>query len=329
MERQRAHHDVEPSSEGTVSIVSVSDDRAGNMRQADALANALGSAHALILQPRWPWRAFAPRCIPGGERAFGQEFRRMLDAAPAVSVGCGRQAALATRLLRARGSRAVQILDPRIDPGHWDVVVAPRHDALRGRTVIASLGSLHPVDDLWLARARAQFAAFEALPRPRTALLVGGSSRHVMFDRNAFDALATHVDAALARDGGSLLATASRRTEPDVRRALRERFPNTPGVAWVDAQDGANPYPGLLAWADRIVCSPDSVNMISEACATTVPVYVSAPHGARGRLRTFLDSLLAIGRIRVVDAVLAPFDVEPLRETARIAEEVRTRLSLR
>jgi mitochondrial fission protein ELM1 len=46
-------------------------------------------------------------------------------------------------------------------------------------------------------------------------------------------------------------------------------------------------------------------------------------------LRTFLDSLLAIGRIRVVDAVLAPFDVEPLRETARIAEEVRTRLSLR
>ena len=30
----------------------------------------------------------------------------------------------------------------------------------------------------------------------------------------------------------------------------------------------------LLAWADRIVCSPDSVNMITEACATRAPVFV-------------------------------------------------------
>ena len=84
----------------------------------------------------------------------------------------------------------------------------------------------------------------------------------------------------------------------------------------------------MLAWADRIVCSPDTVNMISEACATSAPVHVFEPGRARGRLRAFLDSLLAIGRIRAVDGVLAAFDVEPLRETTRIAGEVRERLSL-
>src|SRR3546814_7062274 len=76
-----------------------------------------------------------------------------------------------TRLLRTCGSKVVQILDPRLDPALWDVVVAPLHDGLAGANVITTLGSLHPVDDAWLADARTRFAAFEALPRPRTALL--------------------------------------------------------------------------------------------------------------------------------------------------------------
>src|SRR5690606_36242515 len=85
------------------------------------------------------------------------------------------------------------------------------------------------------------------------------------------------------------------------------------------------PYPGLLAWADRIVCTPDSVNMVSEACATRAPVFVFDPQRTQGRPRRFLDALLARGRIRPVDDALARFDCEPLRETARIAAEVRER----
>jgi len=112
-----------------------------------------------------------------------------------------------------------------------------------------------------------------------------------------------------------------------MRAALRRRYAGAPGVLWLGPEDGANPYPGLLAWADRIVCSPDSVNMVSEACATTVPVFVSEPGRAAGRMREFLDTLLARGRIRALDSTLAPFAVEPLRETARVAEEVRARLA--
>jgi uncharacterized protein len=313
---------------GMPSIWSLSDGRAGNARQADALGNALGSAHALVLQPQWPWRAVAPRRIPGSAHAFGEFFSLALAAPPALAIGCGRQAALATRLLREHGSQSVQILDPRIDPAQWDLLVVPQHDRLRGSNVLTMLGSLHPVDDAWLAHARAQFPAFEALPRPRTAVLLGGSSRHVRFDRMSFEVLATRLEAALARDGGSVLLTTSRRTPRELRLALRHRYAETPGITWLGPQDGPNPYAGILAWADRIVCSPDSVNMISEACATHAPVHVFDPARAQGRLHAFLDSLLALGRIRAVDGLLAPFDVEPLRETARIAEEVRRRLSL-
>jgi len=311
-------------------VWTLSDGRAGNVRQADALAQALGlgAVEPWTLRPAAPWRWAAPSVLPGAERAFGPEFAAVLAGPPTLAIGCGRQAALATRLLRRRGARTVQILDPRLDPRHWDLVVAPEHDRLHGANVIPLLGSLHPVDDLWLARARSEFPGFAALPQPRTALLVGGPSAHARFGIAELEALATHLAATLQRDGGSLLATASRRTPAEVRAALRTRFADAPGFVWAEDNDGPNPYAGLLAWADRIVCTPDSVNMLSEACATTAPVFVAEPASVGGRVRDFVDALLARGRIRPLDATLAPFDVEPLRETARVADEVRRRLGL-
>lgn len=321
----------EPATTAADAIWALSDGHAGNVRQATALADALAAQDRIdhfVLRPSLPAHAFAPRRYPLLRQPFGAGFAARAAAPPALAIGCGRQAALATRLLRERGSRAVQILDPRIDPAHWDLVIAPEHDRLRGDNVISTLGSLHPVDDAWLAQAREEFAAFGDLPQPRTALLLGGSSRHVRFDRVAFEELTAKLEVALAREGGSVLVTTSRRTPRELRDALHHRYVETPGLTWLGPEDGANPYSGLLAWADRIVCSPDSVNMVSEACATRAPVFVFDPQRARGRVRTFLDSLLQRGRIRAMDTALAPFAVEPLRETARVAEEVRRRLPL-
>src|SRR5690606_35737615 len=159
-----------------VRVVALSDGRAGNARQALALAAALsaGPVDEVRLDARAPWRWLAPRRLPGAARAWGADFDALLAAPPAVAVGCGRQAALATRVL----------------PRHWDVVVAPEHDRLQGANVVAVAGSLHPVDEAWLARGRGAFPALGALPGPRIAVLVGGPSAHARFDVAAFDALA-------------------------------------------------------------------------------------------------------------------------------------------
>ena len=308
----------------------LTDGNAGNRRQADALAAALAHGPVLdwVLEPQAPWRWCAPRVVPGASAAFGASFAHALAQPPRLAIGCGRQGALATRLLRKRGSSAVQILDPRIDPRHWDLVIAPEHDGLSGDNVITLIGSLNPVDALWLAQARAAFASFADLPRPRTAVLLGGPSAHAHFDLASFEALAAQLDVALVREGGSVMVTTSRRTPTDVVAALRKRYVETPNVVWCGDADGINPYPGLLAWADRIVASPDSVNMLSEACATDVPVFVFNPDGVSGRPRRFLDALLASGRIQRMQSTLAPFPVEPLRETTRVAALVKQRLSL-
>lgn len=305
------------------------DGRAGNARQALALAHALDPrALDTLLAPRAPWRWLAPRRLPGADSAYGADFRNACQAPPLLAIGCGRQAALATRQLRARGSKAVQLLDPRIDTRHWDLVVAPAHDGLRGDNVIATLGSLHPVDDDYLVCAIAAFPALTALPSPHTVLLVGGPTRHAPLDDAGFEALLQRLAAHARDEGGSFSAIASRRTPPAWRHALGRVDERLPGLRWRDTGDGANPYAGLLACADRLVCTPDSVNMLSEAAATRAPLYVWSPQRVKGRPRDFVQALLDRGRARPLDDAMAPFAAEPVRETARVAREIRQRLAL-
>lgn len=300
-------------------LLCVTDGHAGNRRQAEALAHALGwteAPHVTLAPSGWAG-LLAPRRFPGAAGALGTAFARTLAHPPELVIGCGRQAALATRLLRRAGSRAIQILDPRIDARHWDRVIVPMHDGLGGDNVILMQGSLNDVDDLWLAQARHDFPRLADIPGPRVALLVGGPSKHWAMDDAAFRIALTHLVDAVKAQGGSLLVTASRRTPDPWRAMLRS---SGAALAWGDDRDGANPYRGLLGWADAIVCTADSVNMLSEACATTAPVHVIGGERLQGRPRRFLDAMQASGRVRPALGGLAPFPVTPLRETARVAE---------
>lgn len=306
----------------------ISDGAAGNERQACALARALGIApRVLRLRVDQPWDLLAPRLVAGARTAIRDAGGAVLQPPwPDLAIGCGRRAALATRLLGRWSGGAtwtVQVLDPRIDSRAWDLVIAPQHDGVDGPNVIRSIGALNPVDAPWLAAGRTAFAHFADLPAPRTALLVGGSNRAQRLDEAYFDALLERLP---DHDGaGSFLVSVSRRTPPATVERLRRAFASRPGVFWAGEQDGANPYAGMLAWADRLVVTPDSVNMLSEACATGRPVYTFAPRPILGKLATFHAELAASGHLRRLGDADAKPQPPPLAETAAIAELVRER----
>lgn len=309
----------------------IHDGAAGNRRQALALADALALPYReWVLDHRGPAAWLAPHKFPGAATAFGDPFRADLTSSPpTLAIGCGRVAALATRLAREAGAKAIQILDPRVSTRHWDLVIAPEHDGLAADNVIVTLGSLHPVDADWLQRARQDFPQPGRLSGSRTAVLLGGPTHATRFDRSALEVLCSKLEYWLAQDGGSVMICGSRRTPPAWAPLLRERYRGEDHLVWLDDTDGANPYPGVLAWADRIIASPDSVNMISEACATAAPVYIAEPARATGRVGKFIQSLLTRGRVRAQLRKPTPFAVTPLVETRRIAGLVRERLSLR
>jgi len=312
----------------------ITDGAAGNERQALALARALGLApRVLRIRLRQPWDALAPRLLAGAIHAIRDEHEAALSPPwPDLAIGCGRRAALVTRLLRecSEGrTQTVQILDPRIDSRAFDLVIAPAHDRVAGGNVIRSIGALNPVDQAWLTDGRKRFAQFAALPGPRTTVLVGASNRAQRLDRSYFSTLLDRLEAWHASDGGSFLVSVSRRTPRDVADALRSAFAKMPGLFWAGEGDGENPYAGLLAWADRFVVTPDSVNMLSEACATGKPVRTFAPRPIRGKLAAFHAELIASGHLRDLDDVEARAQPQPLAETVAIAELVRERWRIR
>ena len=309
----------------------LSDGAAGNENQARALAAAITSqVDVFLLETRAPWRWFAPHRLPGSIQAFGADFAARLRAPwPDIAIGCGRQAALATRLMRQASDgacRAVQILDPRIDPAHFDMVVTPEHDGLHGANVITTRGGLNAIDDVWLEQARAAFPALAALPAPRYALLIGGPTRALALDRAYWESLVTALSARLRADNASLMLTTSRRTPDWLRTAARQAFADVPNHQWHGRMDGPNPYAGFLAWADAVVVTPDSVNMMSEAAATRVPLWSHAPQALGGKVGNFVTALHASGRLRFLGEVAGTAPITPLRETARVAADIRLRL---
>jgi uncharacterized protein len=306
------------------------DGAVGNRRQAAALAMALGLTWSeLGLAPAWPARLLAPRVFPGAGAALGPAFARALrQPAPRLAIGCGRQAALATRLLRRRGAQVVQILDPRLPPRHWDLVVAPEHDGLVGANVLSLVGSLNPVDEPWLAAARDDRPDLGVLPTPRTAVLVGGPTAATPLLLGDVEDALDALHRAKAREGGHLWVCGSARTPPAWARALRERCQALGLPCWFGPLDGDNPYAALLGGSHRLVVTADSANLLSEACATAAPVYVIGAARASGRIARLLAELLRRQRVRAFDAALPACDIQPLRETARIAAQVRQRLRL-
>ena len=176
----------------------------------------------------------------------------------------------------------MQILAPRCDPARFDAIVCPAHDGLSAPNVYAMLGALNDIDDAWLAAGRVQAEHLQSRIAPAsTLMLVGAPTRNAPYNAAQFAQLLQRFDA------NDLCISASRRTPPELLALIRA----SGARVWTGAADGNNPYQAWLSSAARIIVTPDSVNMISEACATYAQVDVVFADAARGKIAVFLRSL--------------------------------------
>ena len=310
----------------------ITDAAAGNQRQALALAEYLQMPlRHLVFEPRPPWSWLAPRLALGGQLALpASQGELFAPPWPSVAVGCGRAASLFTRMLRGLSDGqcyTVQILDPRIDPAHWDTVIVPRHDQVDGPNVLQLLGSLNSVDDAWLADGRESCPQFAELPQPRVGVLLGGQRKGIALDADYARQLANRLLEDQRREGGSLLVLASRRTSSTLIEIFRHALKSVPGLVWAGHDDGRNPYPGVLGWADRLVVTPDSVNMLSEACAVGCPVQTFVIEPLPSKIERFHRELRNAGLLQDLGAPAPAAQAPPpLRETAPIASKLCERI---
>jgi uncharacterized protein len=247
---------------------------------------------------------------------------------PDLLIASGRKAAFAALAIKkASGGKTRTILtqDPRSNPRHWDLLVVPEHDPVRGPNVLLTHGALHRVTQFKLeAGAQAIRGACAMLPSPRVAVLVGGSNRNYTLDEDWMREFVGQLRRMVERSGCSLLATVSRRTGEAETNILRGGLASLPAVLWDGT--GENPYFGFLGIADIIVVTCESISMISEACSTGKPVLVARLPGRSRRFERFYDSLIRRGLIQWFDGRLMQWENTRLDDMDHIARDIRDRL---
>jgi mitochondrial fission protein ELM1 len=301
----------------------LADPRAGTAAQALGIAERLPVPHRVvplawgpIARLPLPWPSLAG-LAPEARAAIAPPWPRLV-----ISAG-RRSAPVALWLARQCGARTVHCMRPGFWAARFDLLVIPRHDQPPPATnILPILGATHRVFPARLAEARGEWAAeLAGLPSPRVALLVGGKVRAEGMD----PAVAAGIGAQVAGFAGSVMATTSRRTGAAATDGLAAALATVPHRLFRWGDSHKNPYLGFLAWADAVVVTGDSVSMVSEALATSGPVFIADPGGLGPRHLALIDSLLAAGQARPLAAAPGPFNRSPLDEGGRIATEIMSR----
>jgi len=303
---------------------------AGFRTQARGLAGAVfARPREIVVGLAAPWDRLPAVWVPDPLSHLDPARAPLSPPWPDVLIGCGRGvAAISIGVRKASGGATltVQIQDPLAPAGRFDLVVAMSHDAIRGPNVVKVVTALHDITPAALAEAADAWRS--RMPRgegPLAGVLLGGPTRGGRF------AAGGELVAALKglRAGGTRLAILpSRRTPQALVGALGEGFAADAGVLVWD-RSGDNPYRGVLALADRLIVTSDSVSMVSEALATPHPVEVLG-EAQNARHRLFFRTLFDGGQ-------LAPFAggpppvraARPVSGTAEAAQALRGLVSER
>lgn len=296
---------------------------AGTENQCLGVAEALGITPVVKrIRLRQPWALLSPYL--GFETAL--TFEPALEGPwPDLLIASGRKSIAAARYIKKQSGGktfVAQIQDPRFSRKAFDLIAVPEHDPARGDNVLVTMASPNRLTPQQLDDAKKEFASFSALPGPRIAVLIGGNSKAYRMSTKTMRKLVQQLSAV----EGSLMITASRRTGEENAKILHDTFDDTDHFLW-DGQ-GPNPYFGILAWADTILVTADSASMLSEACSTGKPVYMIPLDGGHPRIDKLHENLRKSGCLRVFDGSLEHWTYEPLRDAARVADEIRKRMNL-
>lgn len=295
---------------------------AGTENQCLGVAEALGIAPEVKrINLRQPWKTLSPYLGFESKHTFTEELSAPW---PDILITSGRKSIAAARYIKKQSKEktfCVHLQDPRINPKGFDLVAVPEHDPTRGRNVITTLAAPNRITEDKLDDAREEWAStFEPLKAPRVAVLIGGNSKAHTLTKPIMEKLATQLKEL---DCG-LMVTTSRRTGTENEKILNDTLEGTGAYIWDG--EGANPYLGMLSWAQYILVTSDSTSMLSDAGTTGKPVYMVELEGGGKRIDLLHKNLKKAGVVKVFDGKLKSWKYQPLREAEDIAKAIIAKL---
>ncbi len=285
-----------PVASETPLIWALQAEKAGDNAQIDTLLDAVGlPATVKRMRMRARWQRGKPPIRPGLGHLDRSASDLLAPPWPDLVVLSGRRLMNVALWLREQSRGHARLVLVGRPHGHYeafDLIVAAPQFRLPARANVINLDLpliAPPLAAIGEAAARWR-DELAPLPRPITAVLVGGPTRPFCFDSQVAQLLIDRTLAATA-GVGTLYVSTSRRTPEAVTRALADLLPSNARLfRWAAPGSADNPYLGLLGLADRFVVTGDSASMLVEVARLGRPLAVfELPVAPTARLRRALS----------------------------------------
>lgn len=255
-------------------------DKPGDNAQLEIVAEALGlPVERRRVIPRSEWVLGKPRVEASLAHLDPLKSDPLEPPWPDLVLTIGRRPSMAALWIQAQSAgrtRLVLFGPPKRFPERYALIVAPAQYRLGGAgNTLPIRFPLMRSNAAGIAAAREAWAErFAGLPRPVTALLVGGQTKPYRLDATVARELMQSATALAAP--GTLYVSTSRRTLPAAVAAIEAALP--PGARFFrwSAEAPDNPYLALLALADRFIVTGDSISMMVEVARLGRPLAIAA-----------------------------------------------------
>ncbi len=296
----------------------------GMISQVEGLAKALDLdfIHEKIELNNF-WKLIPPKITPIQNFVFKNDIMKDFN----IVISCGRKSVIPSIFLKKKFKDKiinVHIQDPKVSLSNFDFVVAPEHDGLRGKNVIASIGAIHYLRDNELDENMSYL-------KPRlnkekiVSLIVGGPNQYYDYKDIEVEKIFSKIKKNFIDSGYQLIFIPSMRTPKSVIDSAINYFDKNQ-VIITDIDKKA--YLSSLKLANHIVVTCDSTSMISEAAITGKPIYVAQMPPVKNNIRfqKFFEMFKKLNIIRDLDDKLEDWKYEKLNETDRISGYIKSKI---
>jgi mitochondrial fission protein ELM1 len=303
--------------------------------QALGLAQAVGlPVEEKHIDPNRAWSWLPAGLLPLPLSALNAKNGSLASPWPRLVIGCGRRsigAALAVKRASRGSTFAAYVQNPEWGLRQFDLVAAMPHDRVAGPNVVTVPTALNVVTPQLLDEAREEWRdRLRPAGQPLLGVLVGGDNSGYRLTEDVATRLIRILRKAHADCGLFAAITPSRRTNEATKTLIANAL-TTQKFGWLWDGKGENPYFGILALADRLIATGDSISMISEALVTGRPVHVLPPEGQGKRHDAFLNRITDekfVSAIAGDDLDWNFVGCEPIVSTAEPARRIRIALGL-
>ncbi len=304
----------------------ITDGSAGMISQVKGLALAMNLefTHKEV-KINFPWNILPVGIVPIMKSTFSnlKDFNSSIP--PKFIISCGRKSVYISLFLKRKYKKQVvtiHIQNPKSKFDEFDAIISPRHDNLQiSNSFVSRLAINHISEPLIIEEMNKFSNLLISYDSPICLVLIGGQSNNYIFDDNEVDQLIKQIKKIKENQKIKFFFLFSRRTNKNIINKINFEFNNS-DIVWSNQKE--NPYIALLGFSKYIVCTSDSVSMISEAISSMKPVYIFRLRSSKSnnRIEDFNNFIISEGLARKLNYKLEEFRHDYTNETAIIAKKI-------